>query len=469
VLGVADNTADYRWDFGDGTSASGKIVSHVYTGPGNYDVKLTVVLGNGTTRTADADVGVHGEVLVAFNDTTGAFQSYLLGETRTLTPLAAVEDGALQIERTGTAASIPRWVLKDLRGSDDFDINFTVKGDAPGGSGEIFRQHGSFLATMTSAGQLSFQVFTNDGLTNKLLTTGLALNDGQAHDIQLQFRDGDVQIWTDGVLNVQRTMTGSLATTLESDIVFGNPWGKANFVSDISAFEVRAHVGDYADTPMTTVLVDDNVQGTGMHDDGWTGRVFDFASFAGSSKYLLDNARVEVDSDGDDQVVLDGDKDYVNLGRQVAYEKSDRVGFSVDFARDEADGSVDRLIWNHMKVGLTLQGDGVSVQVATKDQGFKSYAASNIGLNDTDRHRAEVMVDTVDDRVQVVVDGEVVIDVEDADFELEGAGGREAGWMIGTPWNRYFDGTVYDFRLGESYQFIEDMDEPEAMPGQVLN
>jgi hypothetical protein len=108
-----------------------------------------------------------------------------------------------------------------------------------------------------------------------------------------------------------------------------------------------------------------------------------------------------------------------------------------------------------MRLGLTLTRDGLAVDVATLDQAFKRYTVTNLGLNDNDLHRAEVMVDTVADRLQVLLDGEVVIDATDADFDLTAAGLKQSGWTIGTTWNRFFDGEVHDFRLGDEFHFVE--------------
>jgi PKD repeat protein len=49
----------YNWDFGDGNSASGPTVSHVYPdGPANYNVTLTVTDSDGATATATISVDV---------------------------------------------------------------------------------------------------------------------------------------------------------------------------------------------------------------------------------------------------------------------------------------------------------------------------------------------------------------------------------------------------------------------------
>ena len=43
--GFTGTSATYRWDFGDGTSASGMKVSHSYATPGEHEVTLTVTSG----------------------------------------------------------------------------------------------------------------------------------------------------------------------------------------------------------------------------------------------------------------------------------------------------------------------------------------------------------------------------------------------------------------------------------------
>jgi len=48
----------YEWDFGDGTTASGKVVTHEYNITGSYTVTLTVTDNDGLTDTATDDIDI---------------------------------------------------------------------------------------------------------------------------------------------------------------------------------------------------------------------------------------------------------------------------------------------------------------------------------------------------------------------------------------------------------------------------
>ena len=59
---------NYKWDFGDGTNATGKIVTHSYSANGTYEVTLIVTDNNGTKDTATQNISV-GITGLLFEDT----------------------------------------------------------------------------------------------------------------------------------------------------------------------------------------------------------------------------------------------------------------------------------------------------------------------------------------------------------------------------------------------------------------
>jgi chitinase len=50
--GVASSLVGYAWVFGDGTTGSGRTITHTYNSPGTYSILLTVTDADGFTNTA---------------------------------------------------------------------------------------------------------------------------------------------------------------------------------------------------------------------------------------------------------------------------------------------------------------------------------------------------------------------------------------------------------------------------------
>ena len=53
---IDDHISEYIWDFGDGTTANGKIINHSYSNPGDYKVILIVKDSKGATDTDESIV-----------------------------------------------------------------------------------------------------------------------------------------------------------------------------------------------------------------------------------------------------------------------------------------------------------------------------------------------------------------------------------------------------------------------------
>jgi Right handed beta helix region len=183
----------------------------------------------------------------------------------------------------------------------------------------------------------------------------------------------------------------------------------------------------------------------------------DIAGLPGNNQATLKGDTQVIDYGTHSVLSFDGDKDNAKLGRLTQFEQSEQLAFTVDFARHTADGSEQRLIWNHKKMALTLTDDGLIAHVANTTGKFhKGFEVSNIGLNDTEVHQISLLVDQATDRLQVIVDDVLVLDETGTDFDFVGAGGREWGWNIGTGWGRYVDGEVSNFQIDDEVQFIED-------------
>ncbi len=192
--------------------------------------------------------------------------------------------------------------------------------------------------------------------------------------------------------------------------------------------------------------------------------VLDMAALGSNDQGDLRGAYM-VETDTGPALQFDGDGDRVKIGRLTEFEESEQLAFTVEFTRDEADGSDQRLVWNKGHVGLTLTDDGLIAHVATESGSFAGFEVENIGLNDTETHEIVLMVDQDADRLQVIVDDVLVLDETDTDFNIiEGSHeGRHWGWNLGTK-SREVDGQISAFAIDDDVDFVN----PAAFEGDGL-
>jgi glucose/arabinose dehydrogenase len=90
------NAISYSWDFGDGTSGSGQIVSHTYNADGTYSAVLTVSDGQATGRSTPISIVVGDEPPQAQIVLPAAGATYRAGDTISFSGTATdPEDGTL--------------------------------------------------------------------------------------------------------------------------------------------------------------------------------------------------------------------------------------------------------------------------------------------------------------------------------------------------------------------------------------
>lgn len=519
---VLESEAEFQWDFGDGNTAAGRIVKHDFASAGRHDVTLTVVAEDGSKTQAHFTAGIAGSDILQFDEQSGSFEALAYGEETALDglvlPLLKTVDGyALKLGGEGTQATVAASEISKFFGTDVFELSMGLRADSGGSWGEIARVHKSFTASVDKSGNLVLDLFFADGSRTSVSSSGISINDGDHHDVTVQFDSnaGFVKIILDGIPVGSESVSVPLGGSPRS-LDFGNPWGKQNFDGQLSAFTLSAESYDFpifdGDTAVfnaaSTVVPDfgepKNDTSTVSPDSDKMEEVVPSdpseadETNAGTStdsellpeedsgalkpllleKYrldftnLLDSASIElhddahvVDTEDGPAFSFDGKKDYVSLGRLTEFENSQKIAFSVDFTSGSADGGAQRLVWNHLKVGLTLEGDRILVHANNVDSHFgKGFQIEALGLNDGNRHNIVVMADAESDRLQVVVDGVLMLDERDTDIDFVGAGGREWGWSLGTAWNRWFEGEVYDFQVSDVFQFVET----QAMDGNVL-
>ena len=242
-LGSLPKGTVFEWSFGDGTTAQGQKVTHSFTNGGHYDVVLTVRLPGGVSDTVHGTIGVQDRDILTLG-TDGLFQAHDY-ENSILLPTSPFASAAgLQLGGTGVAASIDSAHVADILRAQDFDIALKLDAGSKASYGEVFRLHGSIIASINEKGEVVVQAFNAQVNQIQLTSTGISVTDLKSHDIDIRLHDGSLQLWVDGKIASQAAFAGTLNTFGPTDMTFGNPWGGKNFLGDVTAFDIK--VGEHA-------------------------------------------------------------------------------------------------------------------------------------------------------------------------------------------------------------------------------
>lgn len=79
------NIVLYKWDFGDGTNATGEVVTHAYTVPGTVTVTLTIWDEGGLDNTISKDVGIRFMHNIAVSDIAASPTTVKVSESVSVT------------------------------------------------------------------------------------------------------------------------------------------------------------------------------------------------------------------------------------------------------------------------------------------------------------------------------------------------------------------------------------------------
>jgi PKD repeat protein len=461
----------FIWDFGDGTFAEGGVVQHRYATPGSYGVTLTFVQPNGNIALTSETVEKSSPDFVRFDRTTGQFGVATdTGETLLSARAGTVVGGTgakmIDLGSSGATATISRTLLQDLFSADNFAIDLRIQADSTTPLwGEVFRLHSTFLGSVTRSGDFSFILWTDGSPSVTLVSKGVNLLDGKAHDISIRYDTdlGVLKLVVDGTSSTQASLSTNLPKTGLWDLTIGNPWSGQNFNGWLSNFDVNVERADHPDYTGSVAPISSELSAL----DPWElpAGVPGAAAFAARSvspvdTYLLDatamtalgrdqftgSARVDTAS-GQTVLALAGQGDSVKLGLMEPFSDADQLTLTLDFKRASANSADSSLVANSGQVSLNILGDGFQLQVATATEGFKQYQIANLGLRDTDWHEAVVQFDPVADRLQVFLDDRLVFEDRTTDLVMTNPQGHASGgWTLG----QNFAGSISGFEVVET-------------------
>lgn len=225
--------AEYVWDFGDGTQATGIKVSHRYDTPGAYDVKLTVAQTNGATDTARTLANVFDPLLLNINFDSGdlsdrsSYDSTVKYPALGATVLSSDTAGAYKLtadndfQVVGTTA-------RQIFNLENFSFNFSLKRDsALDGTGDLFRIPSSWKVSLLNSGELNFTITNDTGQNFSITTKGAGITDTNWHNVSLVLNgDSDTAtFFVDGNKVGSGAVTGSTQNYESWGLQAGNPGG----------------------------------------------------------------------------------------------------------------------------------------------------------------------------------------------------------------------------------------------------
>lgn len=136
--------AAYAWNFGDGSTGTGRTIAHTYGAPGSYSVTLTVRDSRGQTTTTTHDLAVHAPPEASFT-----FSPALPRELATTT----FDAGATVNPDPATSLSSYRWSFGDGATSSDARVTHT------------YARAGTYIVTLAVADGLGLTDTTTTRVT----------------------------------------------------------------------------------------------------------------------------------------------------------------------------------------------------------------------------------------------------------------------------------------------------------------
>ncbi len=442
---AAETGATFTWDFGDGTVATGAKVAHRYTEPGVYVAELTVEMPDGSKSQIRTQTDVTGASVLSFGADDGAAAMAGIADSGTVRSGPFDLTGGKLLIGDDALHSIGRGQITDIFGAGSFSIETDLKVD---GGGELLRLHTSFRVDVTAGGELRMSLWNEAGASVTVQTTGADLIDGATHSVTFDYDGSRLAIIVDDAVLGEKDFSGDLGPMQYWGLTFGRSEGRGA-TAELSTFDLQVEPDRWNFEPAPKTGDGDGAAGPELHEMD----VFDFAYRAeftaeGISDRQLKNG-AELVADGEDGRVELAQGSYVKLGRLQDFEDAGQLAVELDFNRLEADGSTGRLLWNHTRLGVELKGDSLEFLVGTADGGVERVLIRDLGLNDTESHNLRLYIDTEQDVLRGVLDGQEIVRLGNVDFDMGSSADYQWGWTVGSPWGAAAAGVqVSDLQIG---------------------
>ncbi len=256
---ITSPNAVYQWNFGDGTTATGKIVDHIFSKTGAYDVSLSIS-ANGETSLTKQTVLVESPVVADMNFNASGSGALNIGlpviqlyhsvhdTQRTVIETAAQENtahisGSVSIQN-GVANFTGGYIdlgdhshfygMKELTVALDFKASSTV-------ASEFLLDNHQVYSVFLHNNDLVFSLTTATGAHADITATGINVRDGGWHKVALTYdaATGSAIAYLDGksVGHVDG-LTGPVATSGTHDVTLGGNVFGNHFTGQIDNLQI---------------------------------------------------------------------------------------------------------------------------------------------------------------------------------------------------------------------------------------
>ena len=242
--GVAPDKIGYTWDLGDGNTATGPLVDHVYAKTGPLQVVLTLTLPDGSLAATKSSISVPGPDVLIFSSETGTFTSFA-GRNPVTPPGLAPSAGPVVLGQ-GTAPIVldPDLIAPFFQASD-FTLSLKIRG--VGGyraAGELLRIHQSLVVTVTERGTLDVRFDTGTAKQLKISTSPTKLFSGEWREIGFNYsaKTGLFTVTADGHIIGRGKTFGQIKPLEHWGLALGNPFAnRKSFDGEMESLSLRAN------------------------------------------------------------------------------------------------------------------------------------------------------------------------------------------------------------------------------------
>ncbi len=285
--------ARFVWDFGDGHTAEGLVVQHMYADHGNYNATLTVIHKDGTTDTTKTLAIVKDPLLLDLDFSTDGVSD----ASSYASNLTVKNPDGVQLQSDGSYAYNPgvREIVDVSRGSsqlfnhDQITLDVVVSKNTATSGGQVLSIGKSFMITVLGNGEVVFNLTNDQNQNFSLGSQGAGITDTDKHRITVTYdkHTETTTMYVDGQVVGETSMTGNTKATQSWGFYVGNPWG--------ASFDGLVHdVKMYSDA----LTHDEILNGYSLGGDAETEVVV-----PGASEEVVEEVVEDTDNDQSDDVV----------------------------------------------------------------------------------------------------------------------------------------------------------------------